>query len=163
MLVPKIIMNIYWVIWTKVKWNKHFSVSNSSSILSNQTTADENISRDSIIEYPHLISFDLFRTCTQIIDQFLNENKTRLPRLGHLTIQYEDLRNVTQDFTREATRYNCANVTKLTTYREMVGSKQFHLYFPLLWCHWCEQQKTIKQIFSFYILLKMKTIAKEND
>ena len=111
---------------------KHFSVSNSSSILSNQTTADENISRDSIIEYPHLISFDLFRTCTQIIDQFLNENKTHLPRLGHLTIQYEDLRNVTQDFTREATRYNCANVTKLTTYREMVGSKQFHLYFPLL-------------------------------
>ena len=34
---------------------KHFSVSNSSSILSNQTTADENIPRDSIIKYPHLI------------------------------------------------------------------------------------------------------------
>ena len=66
-----------------------------------------NIPRDKNIEYPHLTLLHLFRCETQLIDQFLSENKTHLSRLSHLTIQYEKLNIVTQDFTRETTRWNC--------------------------------------------------------
>lgn len=67
-----------------------------------------------------------------LVDQLLNENKIRLPHLSCLSVMYEHLRITTEDFTREATQCNCADITHLITRRQTVGSKQFHLYFPLL-------------------------------
>ena len=53
-------------------------------------------------------------------------------RLTRLTVIYEHLRIEAEDFTRETTRRNCENVTKLIIWRQIVGTKEFHLHFPLL-------------------------------
>lgn len=112
---------------------RYFYVSNSASIYSKtQRILVDNIQRDQIVEYPHLISLDLTTTDLNLVDQFLHENNTSLPHLSRLMVRYEDLRITTEDFTREATRHNCANIIQLITSHEIVGSKQFHLYFPLL-------------------------------
>ncbi|CAF3172243.1 unnamed protein product [Rotaria socialis] len=94
--------------------------------------SSDNIQSHEIVEYPHLTSLDLTRVGNNDIDQFLNESKAHLPHLAELRIFYEDLRIVTNDFTREATRRNCANVTQLITGTQIVGSKDYHIYFPLL-------------------------------
>lgn len=92
----------------------------------------DNSLSDKVAEYPHLTSLDIFRTSTITVEQFLNEKTTCMPRLANLSVQYEHLRIVTQDFTREETRRNCANVTRLVTYAVMVGSKDYYNYFPSL-------------------------------
>ena len=89
-------------------------------------------SSDKVAEYPHLTYLDIFRTTSATVDQFLNEKMTRMPRLEGLSVNYEDLSFVTHDFTREETRRNCSNVTRLVTYRIMVGSKDYYNYFPSL-------------------------------
>jgi len=112
---------------------KHFYVMTLNSNFLNKNKSFDDTRRDEpIVEYPHLVLLDLTRTDVDVIDELLNENKTRLPRLNYLSVRYEDLRITTQDFTREATRRNCANVTKLITWRQIVGSQQFHLHFPSL-------------------------------
>jgi len=54
----------------------------------------------SIVEYPHLISLDLNETRSYYVEHFLNETKTHLPHLIELKIRYEDLKTVTNNFTR---------------------------------------------------------------
>jgi hypothetical protein len=55
-----------------------------------------------------------------------------LPCLTELTVLNEELRIITNNFTRESTRRNCANVKRLIFRKEIVGSKDFHIYFPSL-------------------------------
>lgn len=92
----------------------------------------DNSPSDKVVEYPHLTFLDIFRTNTVTVDHFLNEKKIRMPLLADLSVQYQKLRIVTEDFTREETRRNCANVTRLVTYATMAGSKEYYNYFPLL-------------------------------
>ena len=58
--------------------------------------------------------------------------KTSLPQLTVLEVQYEDLQIVTNNFTRDATRSNCARVNRVIFNKTIVHSKEFYLYFPLL-------------------------------
>jgi hypothetical protein len=85
-----------------------------------------------IVEYLHLTSLMLIGCHTDYIEQFLNNTKIHLPRLTRLQINYNQLRFVTEDFTRDATRFNCAQVKQLIIYRTLVRSKDFCTYFPLL-------------------------------
>ncbi|CAF1080540.1 unnamed protein product [Adineta steineri] len=101
-----------------------------SSYASNQSSHE--IHSNTIARYPHLSSLSIINTGTRYIEQFLNENKTNLPCLTSLRVFYQYLRIVTEDFTREATRHNCVNIKQLTIYSYIVGSKDFHNYFPLL-------------------------------
>ncbi|CAF3345339.1 unnamed protein product [Rotaria socialis] len=50
---------------------------------------------DSIVEYPYLISLHLGKSHIDYMEQFLNETKTRLPRLTELMIDYDQLTIVT--------------------------------------------------------------------
>jgi hypothetical protein len=86
----------------------------------------------SVVEYPHLISVSLSNAYCDYIDQFLNERKTHLPRLTELKVEYDQLRFVTENFTRETTRRNCARVKQLIVNKILVHSKDFYDYFPLL-------------------------------
>ena len=92
----------------------------------------EEIHPNAIARFPYLSSLYITTIGTRCIEQFLNENKTNLARLTTLRVLYEDLRTVTEDFTREATRNNCANIKILKIFSDVVGSKDFHMYFPLL-------------------------------
>ncbi|CAF3777771.1 unnamed protein product [Rotaria socialis] len=79
-------------------------------------TSQSQISNDnrlnSIVEYPYLISLYLGKSHIDYMEQFLNETKTHLTRLTELIVDYDQLTVVTDSFTRDATRLNCANVKK---------------------------------------------------
>ena len=111
---------------------KTFRVFNIRPMSNNVQKSTDNISSHQIIEYPHLTSLQIMGTVISYVEQFLNETKTHLPCLTELRVRYEDLRIVTEDFMRESTRRNCVNVTRLITGRQIVGSKEYYTYFPLL-------------------------------
>ena len=86
-----------------------------------------------IVEYPHLIFLDLSLANSYYVDQFLNEEKTNLPRLTKLNVEYEKLEHVTENFTRDETRRNCAKVKHLFDERaSIVFSEDVYRYFPSL-------------------------------
>jgi hypothetical protein len=86
-----------------------------------------------IVEYPHLRTLNVLCAHIDYIDQLLDESKTRLPQLTELKIDYENLRMVTKNFTRDATRLNCSKVKKQNFYDTMVYPKEYYRYFPSLY------------------------------
>ena len=98
------------------------------SVKSNSDDHQEN----PVVQYPYLVSLDLEDAHIDYLEQFLNETKTHLPRLTKLTVRYDRLTIVTENFTREATRLNCARVKQLLLEQTLVLSKNFYLHFPLL-------------------------------
>ncbi|CAF1244678.1 unnamed protein product [Rotaria sordida] len=86
----------------------------------------------SIVEYSHLISLILMTVHIDYVEQFLNDRKTHLPRLTTLTVDYDQLTIVTENFTRDITRLNCTKIKELTIEESREHSKDFYVYFPLL-------------------------------
>ncbi|CAF3671279.1 unnamed protein product [Rotaria sp. Silwood1] len=112
---------------------KRFCVMNSRPLSYDvEKLSDNTVQPYKIVEYPHLTFLDISWANGYYVEQFLNETKTHLPRLSKLRVRYEELRIITKDFTREITRRNCANVTRLIIERTIVGSKDYYIYFPLL-------------------------------
>ncbi|CAF0849799.1 unnamed protein product [Rotaria sordida] len=92
----------------------------------------DNNSTFSVIEYSHLISLDIKRVYLDYIAQFLLETKAHLPRLTELKVNYDQLKTVTKNFTRDATRRNCSKVERLIVEESTVFSKDVYQYFPSL-------------------------------
>jgi hypothetical protein len=65
-------------------------------------------------------------------EQFLLETKSYVPCLNELRVDYERLKTVTENFTRNATRLNCLGVKRLITEVTLTHTNDFSLYFPLL-------------------------------
>lgn len=88
----------------------------------------------SIIEFSNLIELDCRCTHVDYVEQFLSDSNTHLPSLSKLVIQYEHLLTITENFTRNATRINCAKAKSMKLYEEItiVHSKDFYLYFALI-------------------------------
>jgi hypothetical protein len=85
------------------------------------------------IIFPHLIFLQI--CCFSHVnyaEQFLVDKKCHLPRLLSFVIRYELLTMVTNNFTNDATRLTCANLTSLTTQEPFVRPENFDQYFPLL-------------------------------
>ncbi|CAM4932424.1 unnamed protein product [Rotaria socialis] len=89
------------------------------------------------VEYPNLISLSFQCSHVDYVEQFLNERKTHLPHLTKLMVDYKKLRIVTKNFTRNATRRNCAQVKQLTIDETIMHTKEFYNYFPLLLFCFC--------------------------
>ncbi|CAF4578626.1 unnamed protein product [Rotaria sp. Silwood2] len=96
-----------------------------------------------VVQYLHLRSLEFCRTHIDYVEQMLNESKTHLPCLTELVIDYDQLKTITNNFTRDATRLNCINVEELEFHNfinlddsdyqwTIAQSKDFHVYFPLL-------------------------------
>ena len=85
-----------------------------------------------LIVFPHLIALILDQSHMDYAEQFLIENKTRLPRLLELNVEYEALATVTNNFTNDAARLNCANVKRIYIEESFVRPENFHQYFPSL-------------------------------
>ncbi|UJR29275.1 hypothetical protein I4U23_010489 [Adineta vaga] len=113
---------------------KNFRILNSGSKSPdnfNMLSCDNNQLYE-IAEYPHLMSLDLLCANIDYVEQFLNEKKTYIPYLSKLTVIYNELRTVTEDFTREETRHNCVNIKELIMFIPLAHSKDFYTYFPLI-------------------------------
>ena len=83
-------------------------------------------------KYPYLTYLDMLGANINYLEQFLNERKTCVPHLTKLKVVYNNLRIVTNNFTREETRCNCAKIKELLMLIPLVYSKDFYYYFPLL-------------------------------
>ena len=64
----------------------------------------------SIIKYPHLTELDLIEAYIDYYEQFLFDTKTCLPIDVHVYMNYELVKKVTHNFTRNTTRINCAKI-----------------------------------------------------
>ena len=84
------------------------------------------------ITFPHLAVLNLELAHIDYVEQFLFERKTRLPCLLHLTIQYESLVMITNNFTNDPTHFNFAQLKTLVTDKSFVRPENFHSYFPRL-------------------------------
>ncbi|UJR34875.1 hypothetical protein I4U23_027653 [Adineta vaga] len=79
-----------------------------------------------IAKYPHLTYLDI-RCGNDYIEQFLNETKTYVPCLTKLRVVYNNLRIVTNNFTRKETRRNCAKIKQLLIFSPLTEE------IPILW------------------------------
>ncbi len=113
---------------------KNFRILNSKSQSSCNlnTFSPDNNQSNSIAEFPHLTYLDILCANINYLEQFLNERKTYVPCLTKLIVVYDNLRNVTNNFTREETRRNCAKMKKLMMTIPLVHSKDFYLYFTFV-------------------------------
>lgn len=84
----------------------------------------------SIIEFPHLTNLSLNFNHIDYLEQFLSDTNTLLPQLAYLDVSYKDLEIVTEDFTRDKTRRNCAKLEHIHFCESIVHSRNFYLYFP---------------------------------
>ncbi|CAF4078766.1 unnamed protein product [Adineta steineri] len=107
------------------------------TVLNNRVynNTDENINQiKSIVEFHHLTFLTIHFQQDIYVEQFLVDTNTYLPNLINLTISYDNLATVTNNFTRHSTRHNCSKVEilKFTTCPITVHSKEFYLHFPCL-------------------------------
>jgi hypothetical protein len=90
----------------------------------------------SIIKYPHLTSLSLIRTHDDYIEQFLLDMKMCLPNNVHLFANDEFLKRMTHNFTKDATRINCAKVNYIcTTLNYRYDNSQVAKYFKDYFLH----------------------------
>ena len=85
-----------------------------------------------LIRFPHLVILDVESAHTDYAEQFLVDKYCQLPRLLNLTIGYESLAIVTNNFTNDATRLTCSQLTNVKIRESFAPPKSFHQYFPLL-------------------------------
>jgi hypothetical protein len=84
------------------------------------------------IIFPYLTDLNLKLAHMDYAEQFLVEKVVHVPRLLKLTIIYESLAMVTNNFTNDATRLHCSRLKILHTGGPFVQPENFRRYFPLL-------------------------------
>ena len=85
-----------------------------------------------LITFNHLYKLNLLSAHDDYAIQFLSDKITRLPCLTNLAIEYKALTTVTNNFTKAATRLNCAKIKSLVTYQVIDYPQHFYSYFPSL-------------------------------
>ena len=114
---------------------EHLTVFNKGPQLKKSNDSNE---LSSHATYPRLISLNLPCGHIDYVEQLLYGTKTYLPRLTELKVDYDQLNIVTEYFTKDATRSNCAQVEQLIIEGVFAHSKEFYSYFPVL--HSCFSQ-----------------------
>ncbi|CAF1195948.1 unnamed protein product [Adineta steineri] len=94
---------------------KNISLENSKPQNNKLCRESQNGIQDfAIINYPYLTTLTLYGAHDDYIEEFLVDTKICLPNnLLHINIYYEQLKRVTHNFTRDATRNNCAKLNSL--------------------------------------------------
>ena len=81
----------------------------------------------SIIKYPHLTSLNLFRAHDDYVEQFLADTEMCL---RYLLVDYEAMKKVTENFTRNTTRINCTKLRSIYLLGADKITKHIKDYFP---------------------------------
>ncbi|CAF1262621.1 unnamed protein product, partial [Rotaria sordida] len=85
-----------------------------------------------LIRFPHLWLLDLNKAHMDYVEEFLFDKNIHLPRLLNLSIKYESLAIVTNNFTNDAARITCGKLKCLEISEPFIRPENFHHYFPLL-------------------------------
>ena len=80
----------------------------------------------SIIKYPHLTSLNLFDAHDDYVEQFLVDTEMSLV---DLIVDYEAMKRVTENFTRNTTRINCAKLDSISLLGADKITKHIKHYF----------------------------------
>ena len=99
-------------------------------IITNQS--NENRSNLSIIDYTHLTMLDVEISHHHYMEQFLDGKKTFFRNSIRLIADYHDLERLTNNFTKDKTRINCAKIKHFDYFERWNVPSHFHDYFPLL-------------------------------
>ncbi|CAF3538070.1 unnamed protein product [Rotaria sordida] len=83
-----------------------------------------------IIKYLHLTNLYFDQAHDDYIEQFLIDTETYLPYKFYLFVDYEALKRVTENFSRHATRINCAKVHYLCLPNGPEITEHMKDYFP---------------------------------
>jgi hypothetical protein len=67
----------------------------------------------SVAKYPDLTEFDLGGTHRDYIEQFFHDEKTCLTNSVDLYADFRLVKEITHNFTQDATRSNCANLNRI--------------------------------------------------
>ena len=111
--------------------SQHFPYLTGLRISNDQPQTNRQESTTPIV-FPHLILLKIFASHEDYADQFLVHSKCHLPRLLNLEVGYKSLAIVTNNFTNNATRPTCAQLTSLTLNEPFVRTENFDEYFTLL-------------------------------
>ena len=101
-------------------------------IIRNNEPQKEKQQSMTLIKFSHLIVLNIASAHTDYAEQFLVDKYCQLPHLLNLSIGYESLARVTNNFTNDATRFTCSQLTSISINESFVLPKNFHQYFPLL-------------------------------
>lgn len=82
-----------------------------------------------IIQYPNLTILDVDLAHDDYVELFLLDTKVCLPNNLRLWVDYEPLKRVTYNFTRNRTRNNCEKLAFLHTFRQ-IFDERIKNYFP---------------------------------
>ncbi|CAF3844896.1 unnamed protein product [Rotaria sp. Silwood1] len=88
-----------------------------------------------IIKYPCLIELDFVQVHEDYIEQFLLDTKTYLPYNVTVLSDYQSMKNVTHNFRRMATQFNCSKVRYIPTSYVTQLPKHFKNYFLSIYIH----------------------------
>jgi hypothetical protein len=83
-----------------------------------------------VIKYSHLTLLCLDMAHDDYVEQFLIDTKTCLSNFISLSVYYPSLQKVTNNFTRDTTRINCAKVNYIHNIDKLNLPNSFHTYFP---------------------------------
>ena len=102
------------------------------SIYNEKAQKNKHHHSSALITFNYLFKLDLFCVHNDYAIEFLSDKNTRLPSLTNLVIRYQTLSSVTNDFTNDATRLNCAKIKSLVTRQRVAATQNFYSYFPSL-------------------------------
>jgi hypothetical protein len=88
--------------------------------------------QQSSITFPYLTCLYLTYAHLDYAQLFLLTKNIDLPRLLNLSMTYESLTRITNNFTNDATNFNFGRLISLDLCQPFVRSPKFHQYFPLL-------------------------------
>jgi hypothetical protein len=102
------------------------------TVVNYEPPSSEQHHSSTLITFNHLFKLNLIHVHKDYVTQFLDDRNTRVPCLTDLLIEYETLATVTNYFTNDATRLNCAQIKSLIIYDLFVRPQNFDSYFPSL-------------------------------
>ena len=111
---------------------KYLRIKNMTPQENNVQSKSSNKNQNLMNHFPRLIKITLTDAHIDYVDEFLCQTKSYVPRLLSIAVSYENLAIVTNNFTSDLTRVNCAQLKKVSIEGEMVYPNNFYLYFPSL-------------------------------
>ena len=85
-----------------------------------------------LITFPFLTFLDLKYAHVDYVELFLLRKNAHLPRLLNLSVKYESLSRITNNFTNDAMHFNFGTLKNIDVCQPFVRPENFHRYFPLL-------------------------------